>query len=141
MSKRPNIERLSEDTWARVKRNVFAALDAEAARRPLRAARRKRHNWGTPLVAFVLGGVASAAAVVLLVRRPVTHEVVAPASSRIVTANAATHVSIGELGLDVAAHSSLEVSGDDERGRLVFLDRGAVTCEVAPRRGRPPFAV
>jgi hypothetical protein len=31
------------------------------------------------------------------------------------------------------------VSGDDEQGIDVVLDRGQVTCEVAPRRGRPPF--
>jgi FecR protein len=33
------------------------------------------------------------------------------------------------------------VSGDDDHGVDVVLDRGAVTCEVAPRRGRPPFVV
>jgi len=61
--------------------------------------------------------------------------------SHITTQEAGTHVSYGELGLEVAAESELMVSGDDEHGRWVVLDRGAVTCEVAPRQGRPPFVV
>jgi hypothetical protein len=35
----------------------------------------------------------------------------------------------------------VRVRGDDERGVNVMLEQGAVTCEVAPRRGRPPFVV
>jgi hypothetical protein len=50
-------------------------------------------------------------------------------------------VAIGEASLDVAPESALVVSGDDERGMLVLLDRGASDFEVAPRRARPPFIV
>jgi hypothetical protein len=48
---------------------------------------------------------------------------------------------VGECSFAVAAHSLLMVGGDDEHGIDVVLDRGAVTCEVAPRQGRPPFVL
>src|SRR5262245_32468288 len=135
-NRRPQIERLSEETWARIKRNVFARLDAEELRLAS-PARLRRQPW-LPLAAFVLSG-AAAAIVVMLWHHP--QRVAVDTPSRIATVEAGTHVSYGELGLDVAAQSALVVSGDDERGRLVVLDRGAVTCEVAPRLGRPPFVV
>ena len=139
-NRRPQIERLNEETWSRIKRNVFAQLDAEEAQRPIFDPRIKRRLL--PVWAFALSGAAAAILVTLLVRRPnppAIAQVAAP--SRIVTDTSGTHVSYGELGLDVAAQSALVVSGDDEHGRLVVLDRGSVTCEVAPRHGRPPFVV
>jgi len=137
MNKRPpEIERLPHDTWDRIKRNVFAQLDAEDAQRPMFDQRPKR-RW-LPIAAFVLSGAAAAVVVTLLVHHPGP---MLAQPSHLTTKEAGTHVSYGELGLDVAAQTDLMVSGDDEHGRLVVLDRGAVTCEVAPRRGRPPFVV
>ena len=139
-NRRPQIERLNEETWNRIKRNVFAQLDAEEAQRPIYDPRIKRRLL--PVWAFALSGAAAAIIVTLAVHRPNPPAIAqAPAPSRIVTDTSGTHVSYGELGLDVAAQSALVVSGDDEHGRLVVLDRGAVTCEVAPRHGRPPFVV
>lgn len=139
-NRRPHIERLPEESWNRIKRNVFAQLDAEEAQRPIFDPRIKRRLL--PIWAFALSGAAAAVAVTLLVRHPAPPVVAqAPAPSRIVTDTSGTHVSYGELGLEVAAQSALVVSGDDDHGRLVVLDRGAVTCEVAPRHGRPPFVV
>jgi hypothetical protein len=136
MDKRPPIERLPEDTWSRIKRNVFAQLDTEESQRPIFDPRNKR-RW-LPITAFVLSGAAAAVVVTLLVHHPAA---IVAQPSHLTTQEAGTHISYGELALDVAAESELMVSGDDDHGRLLVLDRGAVTCELAPRHGRPPFVV
>src|SRR5262249_1564867 len=109
--RRPPIERLSEDTWARIKNHVFGQLDAEEAQRPIYDPRRKR-QW-LPIAAFMLSGAAAAVVVMLLVHHPAA---MMAQPSHITTQEAGTHVSYGELGLDVAAQSDLMVSGDDEHG-------------------------
>jgi ferric-dicitrate binding protein FerR (iron transport regulator) len=61
--------------------------------------------------------------------------------SRIETSTAPVQSTIGDSILEIADHSSLRVAGNDAHGWLVSLDAGRVECRVAPRRGRPPFAV
>ncbi len=61
--------------------------------------------------------------------------------SRIVTADAPSSVSVGDVALDVAARSALLVHGDDASGVLIVLERGEVVFRVAPRGGRPPVVV
>jgi hypothetical protein len=80
----------------------------------------------------------AAAAAVIVVRS--VHGV-SDTRSRLETAEGASRFTIGESFLVVAPRSLVMVGGDDEHGVDVSLDRGAITCVVAPRHGRPPFLV
>jgi hypothetical protein len=48
---------------------------------------------------------------------------------------------VGDSTIEVAPQSTAWVAGDDAHGITVLLEQGRVECEIAPRRGRPPFAV
>jgi hypothetical protein len=140
--KRIEVEPLSEARWARVERAVFAKLDEEAASaapvidEPVAAPRGRAR-----VAAAIVAACAVAAAVGGLVARSVWRSPAPQAGSHIVTAQGGSHVALAEAALDVGQSSELEVSGDDDHGVLVVLDRGRVDCEVAPRQGRPPFVV
>jgi hypothetical protein len=127
----------SDGRWSRVERELFDKIegsDAEAAalERP-RAVRRR------VALAGAFAAVAVAAAVVLLL--PPAGILRSSERMRVVTTDSASEVTVGESSLFVAPRSLVMVSGDDEHGVDVVLDRGSVTCEVAPRRGRPAFVV
>jgi len=161
------LEPLSRAGWDRVESTLFASLDRGEHLAPppaeLSAAQRWKMRAGVMATT-----IAAAAAVLLFLLRgyPASHEppltgrelaasgatvspppVAAGASafladgSRIETTTAPVQSTIGDSILDIAEHSSLAVSGNDTRGWLVKLEAGRVDCRVAPRRGRPPFAV
>ncbi len=146
-----SVEPLSDLSWQRIERRLFAdgaipTRDAVSTR----DAGRGRARWR-----LAAGGalVAAAAALALLLwprdREAVTvghrPERVAKAAprppSRIVTADAPSSVSVGDVALDVAARSALLVDGDDDGSVLVVLERGEVAFRVAPRGARPPVVV
>ena len=83
-------------------------------------------------------GLAAAAAIVLFLRPAA---IMRSDRLRVATTDGTSEVTVGESALTVAPRSLVLVSGDDDRGIDVVLDRGTVTCEVAPRKGRPPFVV
>ncbi|MGH7436063.1 MAG: FecR domain-containing protein [Polyangiaceae bacterium] len=129
----------SDTRWERMGREMFARLDASPG--PAPAGREPGHggSGGRRRAAMVVGLVAAAAAIGLVVRavRP-------PADShraRLETAEGSSQFTVGESSLVVGPRSLVLVSGDDDHGVDVVLDRGQVTCIVAPRRGRPPFVV
>ena len=137
---------LSEVRATRIARGLFDKLDEEERR----DVRRARH----PATAALLAAIALAACVALFygVRthtaaiEPRVAAVPARAPteadpSRIVTGDKSSHLVFGDVTLDVASQSALVTTGDDDRGMLVVLDRGSVTCEVAPRGGRPALVV
>jgi len=158
------IEPLSRAGWDRVESKLFASLDQGEHLAPPPA-----EDGARKLFRLRVGGlataVAAAAAALLFLKGypgsqepPVADRELAPASapgpqpqasaqafladgSRIETTTAPVQSTIGDSILDIADHSSLRVSGNDEQGWLVDLDSGRVDCRVAPRRGRPPFAV
>jgi hypothetical protein len=127
---RVQVESLSDARWARIERDLFAKLDESGKAPATTDARRPSIAWAPAL----------AAALVLLcaIARP-WGAVRSDLRMRLATTDGASQFTVGESSLAVAAHSLLMVGGDDEHGIDVVLDRGAVTCEVAPRRGRPPF--
>ena len=97
--------------------------------------------------ALVMAG-AMAAAVGALVMRTLggnsVASMTAPVSStpsRIVTTSSASHLALGDSEVDVGSESAVLVSGDDDHGVLLVIDRGELDCVVAPRKGRPPFVV
>jgi hypothetical protein len=131
----PPIEPLSDLSWVRVERAVFAELDAAAAPVTETPVRRR---W--PVLIAPLAAVA--ALVVWLVIRPAVpvdggHE----RPARIVTADSATELSFGDAVVTAAPRSTLVMGGSAHGGVLIVVERGGATFEVAPRAGRPPFRV
>jgi hypothetical protein len=129
------VEPLSDVAWQRVERRLFAggAIPADAET-PRPAPARPGHRR----LAVGLAAVGLAAAALALLLWPRAPDRVAP--SRIVTADSPSSVSVGDVALEVAARSALLV--DDRDGAvLVVLERGELTCRVAPRAGRGPVVV
>jgi hypothetical protein len=136
------VEPLSEARVTRIGRALFEQLDRNECvdvplpGGPVRAGRWRRLGFASGMTAVILGclGIGFAA---------LRHGGVDASSppARIMTGVADSHVVVGNSWLDVAPESAVVVSGDDEHGVLVVLDRGSVTCDVAPRAGRPPFVI
>jgi len=145
--KRIEVEPLSEPRWAKIEKSLFAQLEHEQLDRepaPKMATMPPQRAWRwRPAVALVMAG-AMAAAIGALATKSMFVSPVAPvasAPSRVVTGSSDSHIALGESDVDVAPESAVLVSGDDDRGIMVVVDRGKVECEVAPRKGRPPFLV
>ncbi len=138
MTRRFDIEPLSEARRARVERALFERLDREGE---LAAPERTpaRIPSSRPIAVFVLAG--AAAAFLGAFGWEVLRARTSPETSHLATAGSATHVVVGESSLDVAPFTALSFRGDDTQGIVIVLERGEVDCEVAPRRGRPPFVV
>jgi hypothetical protein len=129
-----DVEPLADPRWTRIERGMFAKLDRSA-----REAGSSRAS-GMRLWMGAACGLAAVAAVTLLVgRSSVGSRSRDPV--RLVTTGSPSRFTIGESSLWIEPSSLVLVSGDDEHGVDVVLDRGTVTCEVAPRHGRPPFVV
>lgn len=148
LGKKIEVEPLSDARWSRIERGLFEKLDAEpvgVAPPPelLPVVDVPRRSWTAPLAAA--SAIAAAIALVVGAMRlfaPAGAPTVAVNNpSRIVTGASDSHLVLGENSLDVAPESALVVSGADDNGVLVVMDRGKVTYEVAPRKGRPPFVV
>jgi hypothetical protein len=130
------VEPLAEARIAKLRSHVLALTEAEARGRVTLATvpPPKRGRVGM-IVAFAAAAVIAGLATRAVLERPLTTD------SRLVTTESASQFTIGESSLDVAPRSTVLVHGDDAHGVDVVLDRGEVTCEVAPRRGRPAFVV
>jgi hypothetical protein len=142
------VEPLSEPRWQRVDDAVFAALDTESVGtdkrapsvRPLAPKARGR-------VLYIVGALAVAAVVLAFVLRGVLSGVLgdkpelALNPSHIETGAEPSRLAIGESSLQIAPSSAVVASGDADNGVLVVLEKGSIDCEVAPRKGRPPFVV
>jgi len=128
------VEPWSDGRWSRVEREMFEKLDASssmAAPNPRPAVRRR----------VLIAGLAAAAVIALVVVLRPAGLLGSSDRLRVATTDSPSSVTVGESLLVVAKQSLVLVSGDDERGIDVVLDRGGVTCEVAPRKGHPPFVV
>ncbi len=141
---RIEVEPLSEGRMSKIKKSVFEKLDeqdlSELMAMPIGPSRSTRK------MAFVSAAIVAAACLVVglgLSWRALHPQRAGFADnpSRIVTGSSDSHLSLGESSLDVSRGSILLVNGDDERGILLVLERGAVACDVAPRGHRPPFVV
>lgn len=135
--KRFDIEPLTESRRAKLERALFEKMDGEAP--PARVTEPPRGFGVRPIVAFVLAG--AAAAVLGAGGWELLRSRASPLQSHLETVESPTHIVVGESSLDVGAHTAVSFSGDDARGIVVVLEHGEVECEVAPRRGRPPFVV
>jgi hypothetical protein len=123
---------------ARIERGVFAALDRDA-------------EWATPWVpparprlrGRAVAVIASAVAVVaLLAARQLGRGPGLPAhGARIVTATSPSHLTVEGAAIDVAPSSAITFGDERDGATVIRLERGTVTCEVAPRGARAPFVV
>lgn len=128
------IEPLDERAWQRIEERVVhtPSVPSAAPREPRRVA--------------ALAGLALAVAIVALAVGlwPRVAEAPAPpgiAATAVATDASPSEVRVGAARLELAAHTEIVARGDDARGVHVVLSRGAVTCTVPPRAGRPPFTV
>ncbi|HVZ75018.1 MAG TPA: FecR domain-containing protein [Polyangia bacterium] len=131
---------ISDTTIARLERNVFAALDARGPEvvAPAHPIRRR-------VVALSMAG-AVAAMTVLGVRELRRGDGTAPAQiatapAQITTATSGSRMAIPGASLEIAPESAVSFGAGKDGATVVVLDRGAVTCEVAPRTARAPFVV
>ncbi len=136
-------EPLSDQRWSRIERRLFERV-ANGEAEPTAPRSRMTSKSRAPLAAvLVLAGAAAAAVGALgwraLYASPQSQVALIP--SRVSTDATGSRVSVGEATLDVAPQSVVSVTGDDQNGVVVSLERGRVECEVPPRGGRPPFWV
>ena len=129
-----DVEPLGDPRWSRIERGMFTRLEGPADGGEVRRTGNRRGWVGAACV------LAAAAAAVLVVVRP-SGALRSRDPVRLVTTSSPSRFTIGESSLWIEPSSLVLVSGDDEHGVDVVLDRGTVTCEVAPRHGRPPFVV
>jgi hypothetical protein len=141
LEKKIGIEPLGETRWARVERAVLSAVseDGEAQARHLFAPKWAAPRW-RGVTALVVSG-AAAAVLGAVAWRSLEHPEAPLGPARIATAAIGSRVEVGESTVDVGPQSTVRLAGDDEHGISVLLDTGRVECDVAPRRGRPPFLV
>jgi hypothetical protein len=125
---------LSDASIERIERGVFAALDARAIQPDRVPVPRRR------LVAFACAGAAVVGAF-FGVREWRRGDTVASSPAQISTTDSGSHVEIAGAALDVAPHSAVSFGGRGDGAMVVVLDRGTVTCQVAPRTARAPFVV
>ncbi|GAC1352929.1 MAG: hypothetical protein NVS3B20_06060 [Polyangiales bacterium] len=139
--KQIGIEPLSAARWAKVEQSLFARLDreglaAEQTQVAISKARKRSLVISLSFAAVFLMVCLSFGAKSFFFKRGGP-----PIVSRIVTGVHESRLVLGDSAIDVGPESTVLVSGDDERGISVVLDRGQVTCEVAPRGHRPAFIV
>lgn len=151
----PPVEALSDITWARVERDLWAAVDrgeAAPADAPAEAATASTPARSLPLpprrrAVWPYAGAAAlvaAAAALIFFLWPSHRQVAAPQHdlpSRVATAAAPTTVSFGDAEITVAPESTLVLAGTPANGVEIILERGSARFAVSPRRGRPPFVV
>ncbi len=131
----PPVEAMTDIAWARVERDLMAALDREPV---AVAAPPQRTRWSRGVIVAGLA-LSVAAAIALLWPRALATRHDLP--SRVVTANAPTAVSFGDAEITIAPASALVLGGSQAQGVELVLERGSARFAVAPRRGRPPFVI
>jgi hypothetical protein len=141
LEKKIGIEPLGEARWARVERAVLNSIADDEFATPALAEARPSPWWrwrsATPLV--LTGAVAAVFGAVAL--RALGQPDAPLGPTRIATAGNGSRVEVGESTVEVGPQSAVRLAGDDAHGISVQLDTGRVECDVAPRRGRPPFLV
>ncbi len=138
LGKKIDIEPLGDGRWTRVERAVFSALPDHEAGTQTPAVEAVAPRWRPALL--VLAG-AFAAVVGAVTWRALVQPDAPSGPTRIETAAYGSKVEVGESTVEVGPQSVVRLTGDDAHGVNVLLDEGRVECDVAPRRGRPPFLV
>ena len=135
----PPVPPFGEAAVSRVERGVFAALDREAAERAAGWGPVSRTRWRGRAVAVMASALAALA---VLGTRHLWRAPGLPAhDARIATASSPSHLTVEGAAIDVAPSSAITFADERDGATVVRLERGTVTCEVAPRGARAPFVV
>ncbi len=135
----PPVPPFGEAAVSRVERGVFAALDREAAERAAGWGPVSRTRWRGRAVAVMASALAALA---VLSTRHFWRAPGLPAhDARIATASSPSHLTVEGAAIDVAPSSAITFADERDGATVVRLERGTVTCEVAPRGTRAPFVV
>jgi hypothetical protein len=132
------VEPLDSDRWAKIERSLFVRLEREpdATLNEARAFRPRRVRMWVAAAA-VAGAVGGAG----LSRFDFSERPVVEQPSRVTTGVSASHLALPGLSLDVAPESAVVVGAETPQGLLVVVDRGTVSCDVAPRTSGAPLIV
>lgn len=137
----PEIEPLSETSWRRIERDVFAELDRNPKIET--AAPETPHwlqRWRRPFVGLGLGlGLAAAAALLIGLRGSPDTRMSQP--SRIDTDEAPAALTVGRAAIRVAPASIVWVQSSPDHEVMVMLEEGRVDCRVAHDEHQPPLVV
>jgi hypothetical protein len=135
----PEIEPLSDTTWRRIERSVFAELDrnpgyekAESSAPPW------LFRWRRPLIGLGLG-LAAAAVLLLVLRMPPAGET--PQVYYVATKEAPVELMVGRAAIRVAPASIVSIQSSSDHAVLMLLEQGRVECAVAHDEHQPPLVV
>ncbi len=142
----PPVEPLSDTTWRRIERDLFAELDRApvAATRAADAAGAETSETGTrwwrrPFIGAGLGAALAAAVVMLWFG--LSRDGHGPHPSRIVTDAAPVAITVGRAAVQVGPESALWVHHRSDGELLLMLETGQVECGVTHDPKRPPMIV
>jgi hypothetical protein len=130
---------LGDAAISRIERGLFAALDSALREGPRPLAQTRPEGARRRGLAFALASVAAAA--LFGVREVRRGETLPGRAGQISTTTSGSRLAIDGATLEVAPQSSVSFGGRRDGTVVVVLDRGTVTCEVAPRAKRAPFVV
>ena len=133
------VEPLSDQRWSRIERSLMSRLENEAgdAASGSPAPRRRFGGRAWLLAAALVGALVGA----LLAVGTMPNRAVVEHPSRIATGATASHLALPGLSLDVEPQSAVVVSAETAQGLLIVVDRGSITCDVAPRPSDSPLIV
>lgn len=135
----PEIEPLSETSWRRIERDLFAELDRNPAQAtPAPEAPHWLQRWRRPLIGMGLS-LAAAAALLIALRGAPDGAMSQP--SRIVTNDAPAALTVGRASIRVAPSSIVSVQSNPAHEVMVTLEAGRVDCRVAHDEHQPPLVV
>jgi len=136
---RPPVEPMSDLSWARVERGLWARLDGTATTQ-IEPARSRRWLWiALPSVA-VAGTIAATFA--LLVDKPQAPLPSAPVTvvednpTRIVSGSSPSTITVGDAHVTLDARSAVVMPRPSDSTSTAVLERGAAWFAIAPRPGR-----
>jgi FecR protein len=135
-----SIPPLSDSGLHRIERGVFSALDAPAplmSPLPARSGRRR-------FIALSLAAATAVAVIGVRVQvgfRQGRRGETASGRAQVTTTTSGSRIAIAGAALEIAPNSAVSFGVGKDGAMVVVLDRGAVTCDVAPRTNRAPFIV
>jgi hypothetical protein len=139
---------LDEERWAAFEDRLFDALDRERREgttppppSPPAAVSVRRRWRAVSLAVIAVAAVLLAVQAGWLLRARLATAPAEVSPTRMVTGTSPSRVVLGDNELELGAETAAVAIGDDARGVVVVVERGRVTCTVAPRGGRPPFVV
>jgi ferric-dicitrate binding protein FerR (iron transport regulator) len=141
---RPPVEPMSDLSWARVERGLWARLDGTATTRIAVPARSRRWLWiALPSVAAA-AAIAAVFAFVIDTRRSISALPAVPATAvveqempmRVVSGSSPSTITVGDAHVTLDAESAVVMPRGGASDSTAVLERGAAWFAIAPRANR-----